>query len=1302
MKQLKKFSDDITQLGKELSRRSEKGETVPRVNFPEGISDADDSDDFIFGLPQEGQVPGGGRTSSSASSSDDDVSPDLSAILGGGDSSGSGEEEFDIEALLAEARGESPKPAAPASPVDSIPDIPGVPSGSGTTVADDAGSIIPDFSADNPFSIPGLDGTGADDGSGIPDIDALLSGFADDVDQPSFDVNSTSGAEPSAEELLGNFDSADFSAGNDFSADTFTPDTDFSAETPDDFAVQPDDSNFDNLFSGIELPGMGNDTADGSAVDSVDTVPTDIPDVGASDFDIPDIGDFSDVPAGQPDIDDFSIPSDSTDPLASMEPAGSADSPADAGGDFNFDMPDFDMPDFNSPASDVASAGAGETSADSSASAGDDFNFDIPDFSASNAGGAEPSFDMPSADIPSAGSGADDASDFDLSPADDGDMDYSSVSDDDLFATPVSYSSGGGGLSLAVDGEPESGTFELPPMDDDFPSFGDSSFSSADSTSGDAEADSGSDFSMGSSDSGDADPFATPDDFSFGGGDFGTGDFGNPSAADAGAGSSAGAADDFSFDLPEAPDFGDMSGVSSDTSAAGDSGSFESIDGDGDFTIPGFSDEYSDFDLVPPEPIEKKVSKTVTQEDKGGKKRRHKKEERERSELTEEEYQIFRQNLDVYPLNLRIALQEIIVNPDFTDSVVLKVIDMVIEKTPARTLANYLEKESLVEHSISVPSNFEKRTVAEYEEYRKSAEYRLKNRIIPAVLVTVIAGLFFALLTFLITKFVVKPVKAEMLYKEGYALIQNGLYPQSEVKFNEACWYKPKKGWFYEYARAYSEHKQYERAGNMYENLIKRYNYEKKAGLEYARMELEELSDYSKAEEITRRYVLDRHINDADGMLLLGDIYLEWATNSDSSKFEDARSAYADLMSVHGQNNLYLSRMMRYFIRTDQIREVLPLKSYFYPRLDRNPLEGQDLVELSGYLLDKLFGYLAPADEYLRTSIEDVRDLLERAVKKAPEIPESTYNLGRYFVETGNTEAAEAVLEESLGRFSAAEKQTHSRILKNINAYRLIGEIKADNQEYLDAEQMYVSGIDLFNSEQKRSGLKSDENVGILYSDLADLDYFISGDLDTALQNYTLAVQNHNDTASIRYKMGYISYVNNNSKDALNYFLMTNEDQPSERNTLFALGNTLVMRDSTSAAQGYYEKLIDILDRERETEGILYPQVQEEQGSLVELYMKTANNLGVTLYRLAKRNYNSSLNARAQSLLAESNRAWDALTRNQTTMIRLEGSNLASQNLKYMTVSSSSFEPEIYTSIPRVLSGEKVLSQPEAAQTGRK
>ena len=51
------------------------------------------------------------------------------------------------------------------------------------------------------------------------------------------------------------------------------------------------------------------------------------------------------------------------------------------------------------------------------------------------------------------------------------------------------------------------------------------------------------------------------------------------------------------------------------------------------------------------------------------------------------------------------------------------------------------------------------------------------------------------------------------------------------------------------------------------------------------------------------------------------------------------------------------------------------------------------------------------------------------------------------------------------------------------------------------------------------------------------------------------------------------------------------------------------------------------------------------------------------------------------------------MTRNQETMVRLPGSNLAEMNLRYATNPFPKFEPEIYTDIPRVLDGEKGLEQ---------
>ncbi len=135
-------------------------------------------------------------------------------------------------------------------------------------------------------------------------------------------------------------------------------------------------------------------------------------------------------------------------------------------------------------------------------------------------------------------------------------------------------------------------------------------------------------------------------------------------------------------------------------------------------------------------------------------------------------------------------------------------------------------------------------------------------------------------------------------------------------------------------------------------------------------------------------------------------------------------------------------------------------------------------------------------------------------------------------------------------------------------------------------------------------------DIGKIYANIGDIDYFIAGDLNQARRNYEKAVENKYDTASVRYRIGYIQYTNKNYLEALGSFIKSASEKYDDRNILLSLGNTLSMRGDNFAAQGYYERLIDMLDLERSRLGILLPQVRSDQGELVDLYMKASNNLG--------------------------------------------------------------------------------------------
>lgn len=734
--------------------------------------------------------------------------------------------------------------------------------------------------------------------------------------------------------------------------------------------------------------------------------------------------------------------------------------------------------------------------------------------------------------------------------------------------------------------------------------------------------------------------------------------------------------DDFDPDVMENINFAGDDGEEFPVTGSGSDDDFMLSDAD-EFEIPGVTDsEFADLGKKSVDVAD--FSKAV---------------QKPKNSLTEEEYERFKKNLSEYPLNLRVIIEDFISKDDssaFTDEAIFEIIEKILKRTSARQIAAQLEK--MLDISIDIPRDFEHRSYEQYEAYKSSFQYQLKNRIIPAALAFIVVcvvalGLFKAG-----QQFIYKPVMAEINYRQGYEHLQNNEYPLSEEKFDKAVSYRPKKKWFFKYASGYREHKQYERAALMYRKILGFFNYDKRAGLEYAEMELYDRADYAKAEAIVRRYVLDNHLNDPDGELLLGDIFLEWAYE-DPSKFEDALEFYNDLKTRFPKSNLYLSRMLRYYIRTDQLRNVLVYKGMFYPK--KNSLSAADWTELSGYLLDKLYGKLSKNDEYLRASIEDVRSMLEIAVNLDPSAPVGRYNLARYFIHNGYTAQAKSELLTSISLFDKQKVRTKQNVYREVNATRLLGELYSGEREYIKAQDVYTKGITLFNDEHDRIGLSGDVNVGRLFADLGDINYFITGDIDSALGNYETSIRMKNDTPSINYRVGAIRYNKKDYDSALSSFIKVSETNYSDPNLLIALANVLSLRGDNFAAQSYYSDLLRILDIERgvttSRTGILFPQTKDDDTELVDMYLRANNNLGVTLYKLAKQTGNSNYYAESLVRFSVALRANDALTRDLSTMVRKNEGSLAASNSKYATHPIPDFEPEIYTEIPKILTDEKVL-----------
>ena len=658
--------------------------------------------------------------------------------------------------------------------------------------------------------------------------------------------------------------------------------------------------------------------------------------------------------------------------------------------------------------------------------------------------------------------------------------------------------------------------------------------------------------------------------------------------------------------------------------------------------------------------------------------------------ISDDDYFKFLNKLEAFPFNVQLAIQNYIANHESRPEDKMSFIRYVLSGASLKKIVKKLE--GLTNTTIPIPRGFHRKSVEEYEQEKKTFKYWFVHRFLPVAIMSGIALILIFCISILSWQFIYKPVTSESLYKSGYAYLQNEHYETAIEKFNKAGEYKRKKKWYFAYARAFRAKKQFTSAEKMYTRLIYDFSYDKQAGLEYADMLSTDLRNYEKAETILRRRLLDQHVNDKDGLLALGDIYMNWG-DEDPEKYDDAVKTYSRLIELYGENNTYLLRMMRYFIRTDNLAEVLRLKEHFSPRFSK--VGASDLTELSGYLLEKRYNPKPLDSETLRMKIDDVRKLLEKAVQADKTMPEAYYNLGRFFIYNNRQDGAIENLTEAIKRFKTAAPMTTRRTIQYVDSMRLLGEQLVTQKKYLDAQTLYADALTVYRDYTAFKPLPPNQNIGKLYADYGDIDYFISYNFESALDSYQHAVKELYNTPSVQYRIGYIQYQQENYEQAIEAMSRAYAEKPRDRHLLYGFGNTFFKRGDYFAALSAYEQLFSLLNAQRSRKDHILSSVHPDDAAFIEQYMQTANNLGATLNRLAERTGDSQKNGRSLALFAEATRAWDALTRNPQTMIRAKSVGLAYLNIQNMLNSKSPYDSEIYTDIPMILENETALEQNE-------
>jgi len=636
--------------------------------------------------------------------------------------------------------------------------------------------------------------------------------------------------------------------------------------------------------------------------------------------------------------------------------------------------------------------------------------------------------------------------------------------------------------------------------------------------------------------------------------------------------------------------------------------------------------------------------------------------------FTDEQFGAIRRTLSLLPRNLKIAIEELIAEKQLAGEELRSLLALLIEGAAPAAIAEQVS--SLTGERIVLPKVFERLSGLAFEERRRTFGYAFRENILPILRVVLLSLAFLGLLSFLGYRYAYKPLYANYLYRQGYSQIQKERYRMANDDFDKAASVWVFKNWFLRYADSFADKKQYQLAAEKYEQLLRLQPKDRKGKLSYASLLTFHLAGYEKADKLLKE-LLDEDMKDYDALLARGDNYLEWAQENESL-YADARFAYASIIDYYGERPEVLLRMLRYFIRTDKFDETRSLKAFLDEQRNRDvdpELYASTYAELAGYWIDK--GHY-----------ETIPKMLFAAMDRKMNEPAVHYQLARYYRYVQDSREEETALKAAIELLETTQPLDKRHLFMIIDSYNRRGETFWRKQEYLDAERYFQRAIERIEDAQARRIFGKREEFGLVYKNYGDIYYYISRDLEPALDLYLKAADNRYETPELNYKIGYIHYAADRYEDALLSFSKVVDQRPSNPNALYSLGNSLYQRGYYSSAQGYYLRLLNLLESREER--IPYLQVYEnpEHNALVEYIMKVYNNLGVTLKQLSDRSRDPEKESKALVNMTFSSERFDLLTRDPVTVERGLTKNLAYLNQGGILYPTSEFELQIYTRLP--------------------
>ena len=607
--------------------------------------------------------------------------------------------------------------------------------------------------------------------------------------------------------------------------------------------------------------------------------------------------------------------------------------------------------------------------------------------------------------------------------------------------------------------------------------------------------------------------------------------------------------------------------------------------------------------------------------------------------ISEEDLHRLNESLERLPPQLKQRIENIMSDSGVTSSMIALVIDQLIAGESPRKIT---ETVSRLEVGF-----FQPRTRGGLRGSRaREAWSRRAGALMP-----IAASIGVLLLLFVSWQFVYRPISAELLTSRGIQAINVGNDDQAEVLFIRAQRQYQSKRNILRYAREYRDINIPEQAGKYYETLVETYPLFRPGAQEFALYDAYEVGNFTRAVNTLQEYTAMAHpargIVAARRQILenLGDIYILWGdeeggTSADAQQhYSSARYHYALIIDRFGLDNNVLSRMARYFIRTDNQPEIADITEALTTlsttknieqalrrkqRLQRisqryrDPAGRQNRSTPLPLALVELLGYHVDA-----ANLNQAATLVAHPLLSTGQIPEYYYHAARYHQIENNFTAAQSAWQTLLLEYQKDPPRYRRDRRTEVLAYRDLGHRHLGNSELPEALRWFDLGIERYQDGLAAGGFVRRPEFGSLYAGRGDTYYRSETADEQALIAYQTAREHLYDSPDLRYRMANIFYRRNEFSSALPLFnsIVTDSTDP---NAALALANTLYESGAYGAAVGYYNEVIDTLEIDRSVLINIDTARRPAHRAIIERLITAYNNAGVGYERLAQRQGTSS------------------------------------------------------------------------------